>query len=184
MRKFKNREGETRFVRVIITAVILIIFLIFGLTSCAGIKKITDKKTVEKEKIEVYKDTTKTVATSGRIKDDIIINVPKSDNAEVMRLFNEMMGKMNTSKSSGSNSYKSTWDKENMQWLVEFIVAETKSENLSTKSDVSTDKSFDQQIDEYIKKKVIPWWIYLLGALFLWPYIKPLVKLIFPALRI
>ena len=157
----------------VITIAILLVVLSALLTSCAGIKKITDKKTTTKEKIEVYKDTTKSVVTSGKIKDDIIINVPKSDNVEVMKLFNEMMSKMNTSKSSGSNSYKSTWDKENMQWLVEFIVEETKNENLVTSSDVSVDKSFDQQIDEYIKKKVIPWWIYVLGALFLYPYIKP-----------
>lgn len=150
-------------------------FVIALMTSCAGVKKYSNHQTSEKISTEVVKDTTKTTKTNGAIKDNIVINVPKSDNAETMRLFNEMMSKMNTSKSSGSNSYRSVWDKENMQWLIEFVVAETKNKSLETTNNTKIEKSFDQQIDEYIKKIVVPWWMYILVGLLVWRLFGPIL---------
>ena len=161
-------------------AIIVIAFVLLGaFSSCTTLKKVSDKKTTFKQTSEIVKDTIEKVETNKAIKDNIVINVPETDNTEVMRMFNEMMNKMNTSKSSGSNSYKSTWDKENMQWLIEFVVGQTQNKELETNSDITTDKSFEQEVDEYIKKIVVPWWMYLISAFLLWPYVE---RILFPVI--
>jgi len=175
----KNTYSNFRKFLLLIVVFLIVIFTL-SLSSCAVQKKDKTTETKETSNIEKKKDSSKTVETSGAIHDRITINTPASDNVELMRMFNEMMSKMNTSKSSGSNSYSSRYDEANKQWVIDFLVAQTKNETTAVKEDTKSEKTFEQNIDEYVKKIVIPWWVYVIGFLFAWPYIKGILSFFIP----
>jgi hypothetical protein len=166
----------------------IMIFIILLFSGCMATKKTSDKETATTSsttQVDTKKDEEKTT-TNEAIKDNIVINVPESNNAEAMRMFNEMMKQMNSSKSSGSNSYNSRYDEENRKWIIDFIVAQTENKEKSSESDKAStsDTTFDQKVDDYIKKIVIPWWMYLIGGYFLFLALKPLLMIIFPQLSV
>lgn len=169
--------------RIIITIVILLFIIVGSLSSCAIAKKEKSTITTKREFKDKTKDSSSVIKVSEPIKDNITINVPKTDNKEVMDMFVSLMNQMNTSKSSGSNSYKSTFDKETMQWMIEFAVAQTENKSIEVKEESNEEKSFDSQVDEYVKKIVIPWWMYLIGIILCWPFIKSTLFLIFQQLQ-
>lgn len=156
--------------------------LIILSSSCLSSKKVSDKnsETKEKESTSVIGQTTEEVKTNGEIKDRIIINVPESDNKELLAMFDSAMKQMNTSKISGTNSYTSRYDEETRQLVIDFIIAQTQDKIKDSSVDTKSEKSFEQQTDEYFSSKIsnIPWWFWLI--LFLWflPQIISRVKLI------
>lgn len=156
------------------------------LTGCLATKKISKKSKVTTitEKTEIKKDSVSIIETNREIKDRIVINVPESDNEEVMRMFDVLLGQMNASKSSGSNSYKSTYDKETRQLVIDFIIGQTEDKKTDTFSDIKVEKSFTQQIDEYIKKIVIPWWIWVAVAYYFKGAIIGVLGFFFPQIGI
>jgi len=151
---------------------IYIIVLMFTLTSCLGTKKTIESSSATKqtEKTETTKDSSSTVETNKAIQDRVVINVPKSDNKEVTAMFERLMQQLNTSKSSGSNSYNMRYDAETRQLLLDFIVGQTQNKQLATNSDTKTELSFEQQVETNTKKiiKMIPWYLWVgLGIIFL-----------------
>lgn len=151
------------------------------LNSCSTLGKTTEKnkETVKTEIVTKDNTETETTKTSEAIQDRVVINVPESDNKELMEMFNSMMSKLNTSKSSGSNSYNSKYDEELKQWVIDFTVAQTLNKEKEKVTDTKSEKTFEQNIDEYIKKIVIPWWIYLIAFVLLYPNIEKIIKTIF-----
>jgi len=180
---FENHSKIDRVVFYLYSIFFISIFLL-AFTSCATLKKDSESETTTTSLTEKKKDSVKITETSGAIKDQIIVNVPASDNAEVMRLFNEMMGKMNTSKSSGSNSYSSRYDEANKQWVIDFLVAQTKNEATTVKEDSKTEETFEQKIDKYVKQIVIPWWIYAIVIFIFAKQIIWFISMFYPPLRI
>jgi len=162
---------------------IIIALLMLSTTSCAS-KKETSSTTTSTELNDTSKESSEKTEISGEINDRVVINVPKTDNKELMELFNQMMSKMNTSKSSGSNSYTSRWDAELMQWIVDFTVAQTENKETASKEETTTVLTFDQQMDTYIKKQKIPFWVYVVGVVLVFPYVLSLLKFLFPSFNI
>lgn len=166
---------------------LIIIFSFVFLTNCLGTKKIFDKKTDTKttEINTVKNDSVSEKETSLGINDKFVINVPKSDNEEVMAMFDVLMRQLNTSKSSGTNSYKSTYDKEKDQLIIEFMVAATENIKTASNKDSKTETSFEQQTDEYVKKKItaLPWWSYLIIAWFLRSHIIGIISIFIPGVK-
>lgn len=167
--------------RLFITFIVLITILLGALSSCSTLGKTTKKNSEIKSTELVTTDNKEkeTVKTSEAIQDRVVINVPESDNKELMKMFNSMMSKLNTSKSSGSNSYNSKYDEELKQWVIDFTVAQTLNKEKEKVTDTKSEKTFEQNIDEYIKKIVIPWWIYLIAFVLLYPNIEKIIKTIF-----
>jgi hypothetical protein len=165
----------------------ILIFIILLFSGCMATKKTHDAETTTTTATtNDVKETEKTTATiSEPIKDNIVINVPESDNAEVMKMFNEVMRQMNSSKTSGSNSYNSRYDEANKKWIIDFMVAQSKIQEVATTNDTATtsDISFDKQVNDYIKKIVVPWWAYGIVLFLLRKEIFWLMKMLFPPLR-
>jgi hypothetical protein len=160
----------------------LLFFMILCTTSCLGSKKVTEKSSETTEKTEVTQDSTTKIDTSGEIKDTIIVNVPETDNEEVRLMFETMLRQLNTSKSSGSNSYTSRYDKETNQLMIEYIIGQTQNKEVSSEKDTKIEKSFEESIDEYVKKFVIPWWMYAIVVFMLRKEIFWVISKLFPGL--
>jgi hypothetical protein len=166
--------------RLFITFIVLITVLLGALSSCSTLGKVVKKETVTNA-TEVVKTDNKeisTTRTSEAIQDRVVINVPESDNKELMDMFNSMMKQMNISKSSGTNSYNSKYNEELKQWVIDFTVAQTLNKEKEKVTDTKSEKTFEQSVDEYIKKIVIPWWIYLIAFVLLYPNIEKIIKTI------
>jgi hypothetical protein len=163
---------------------IYIILPIFLLTSCLGSKKIFDKTTEikEQDKSSIIKDSTANTETSGAIEDRIVINIPESDNEEVTAMFEALMKQLNTSKSSGNNSYQLRYDEELKQLIADFKIAQTQNKKTEVNSDAKSEISYSKVIDEYIEKKIkiMPWWIYVIIAFFLRKHIIGLIAIFIP----
>jgi len=165
----------------------ILIFVILLMSSCMATKKTHDSETTTTTATtNDSKETENTTATiSEPIEDKIVINVPESDNAEVMRMFNEVMRQMNSSKTSGSNSYNSKYDEANKKWIIDFMVAQSKIQETAKTNDTATtsDITFDKQVDDYIKKIVIPWWAYGIVLFLIRKEVFWILKMLFPPLR-
>jgi hypothetical protein len=160
---------------------LFIIFLIL-FTSCLGTKKVTDKEavTTKTEKTTTKTDSTSKVDTNLGINDRIVVNVPQANDENTTKLVDAILSQLNTSKSSGGNSYTSSYDKETRKLVIDFIIAST--QNKETRSAVKTDteQTFEQTVTENTKKvvKMIPWWLWLIVGVWFLPQIINRVKLI------
>ena len=167
--------------------IILVILLSLFVQGCLGSKKVSEKSktTNTTEKTESKKDSTTHVETSGEIKDRIVINVPPADNEATEKSIEAILKMLNTSKSSGSNSYVSRYDEETRQLVIDFIVAQTQNKTTETNQETNSEKSFEEQTDEYISKKVtaIPWWIYVIVVFLFRKQIFGWIIELFPALK-
>ncbi len=165
----------------------LFLGVLFMMHSCAGSKTIDRKQSTTKQTqtSEIKKDSTSNTVTNGAINDRIIINVPESKDPASEKLINAILKQLNTSKSSGSNSYRSVYDEELRQLIFDFKIAQTKNQDTSTNSEENTKKTFEQQTDAYFSKKIkiIPWWGYALAAYFLRSHIFGVFGFFFPQIR-
>jgi hypothetical protein len=161
---------------------ILILLLFISLTSCLGSKKTAEKESItkEKESTSIIATGTEVTKLNGEIKDRIIINVPETDNKDLLEMFDKAMRQLNTSKSSGSNSYNSKYDEDTRQLVIDFIVGQTEDKIKDTTTDTKTDSSFEQEVTENTKKviKIIPWWIWLIAGIWFLPQILSRVQLL------
>lgn len=146
---------------------IIFVLVVVLFSSCLGAKKIIEKskETAKSEKNEVKKDSSNVKEKNGAIKDRIVVNVPKTDNKEVMQMFNNLLSQLNTSKSSGTNSYRSRYDKEKDQLIIDFVVAATENLKVITNTESKEEKTFEQKTNEYYKKVIttMPWYLWVLA---------------------
>lgn len=159
-----------------IIAFAFLLLLLFS--SCGTQKKIQTTEKTTTSKVETSTDKNNKVETSEEIKDRIIVNVPESSNEATMKMVDAVLKQLNTSKVSGNNSYASKYNEETRQLVIDYIVGETQNKTNETVSNTKTELTFDQQVDSYIKKKVIPWWMYAIAIFLLWPHIKWILNLI------
>src|SRR5690606_36874900 len=111
---------------------ILIIFSIFAFLSCSTFKESSKRSvTREKQNTVLVKDSTAKIETSLPIKDNIVINVPRSQDEALNKALDAILSNLNTSKTSGNNSYKSTYDAENQRLLIEFLIGQTQNKDVS-----------------------------------------------------
>lgn len=165
------------------SAYILLTFLLAStIWSCRSIKSIseTNSTTTKTETQEIKTDSVAKIETSKPIKDEIIINVPKSDNEAVNKAIDALLQQLNTSKTSGSNSYTSRYDAENQRLLINFLIGQTQNKQTDVKNNTNTETNFEQQTDTYIYKKLkqIPIWFYVFVIFWFLPQIIDRLKLI------
>lgn len=159
--------------------IILCVFITFS--SCSVLKETKKNSTTkETESSTLVKDSISNKETSLPINDRVVINVPKTDNAELMEMFRLFAQQFNTSKTSGSNSYTSRYDEEKNQVVIDFVVAATEKLQTISNKETSSEKTIEQQTDEYIEKKIkrIPWWVWALAAFWFLPSILQRVQLV------
>lgn len=158
---------------------ILIIVILIIFTSCGPLKNIRDRisTTKETELNEKSSDTTKIKETNKAIKDDIAIPIPEGASPETTAALIDLIKRMQSSKSSGDNSYKLWYDEQLNQLRLRVEIAETQNKELATKNESNTEKTFTQEKEEFIKKVKNSIWTYVFAFLFFWPYIKPIVMM-------
>lgn len=157
----------------LIFIIIAILFLLFS--SCLGSKKTTEKTSNTKieNSSKTEKDSSVVKEKNNAIEDRITINVPKTDNKELMEMFNNAMRQLNTSKTSGTNSYTSVFDEELMKWIIEFKIGETINKDTNVNNNSETKNSEKIITEETFKKTVsqIPWWGWAILIIWLLPSI-------------
>lgn len=165
---------------------LFLILILFTFCSCLGTKKTTEKTSdkVSTEKVETSSDSTSTEVVNKAINDTVKIQVPVSD-PEVDAKVDEILRRLNSSKSSGDNSYRFYYDEKLRELRAEFEVGQT-SDKVVEKSDTSTvEKTFEEKIAESSKKvvKMLPWWAWLLAAWLLRKQIIDIIALFVPGIR-
>ena len=157
--------------------VILIIF-----TGCLGSKTTAEKSSEIKEvdKSEITNDKTSETEVNKAIDDQVTTKVVDSGDPLLDAKIDAILSSLNTSKSSGDNSYKWYYDEKLRELRAEFQIGETESKAEAEITETIVEKSFEQKQDEYFKKKItaLPWWAYIILIVLAWPYIKPLVMMI------
>lgn len=149
--------------------------------SCGVLKKEKSTTTVQTEKTETKKDSTTNVKVNKAINDKVTTNVQPSGDPVLDAKIDAILSNLNTTKSSGDNSYRFYYDAKLRELKAEFAVAKTQDSVATTNS--KTEKSFEESVDEYVKKIVVPWWMYLIGIILIFPYIKGVLFFFMPQLR-
>lgn len=127
------------------------------LVSCKTSKKILSTE-VTKSTEKTQKDSIKNVVVNQTINDKLITPVFESKTGKVVfdSLVNakvdEILSKLNTSKSSGENEYKLYYNQLKKQLEFYAKIAETKNENTSTKSNVYKEQESIKQEPVIIEK--------------------------------
>lgn len=165
---------------------ILSLLIIIFFSSCLGSKKIVENSSIKKttEKSEIKKDSSNVVEKNKSISDklDLVVANSKTADAEfnkkVDAKVDEILAKLNTTKTSGDNSYKLYYNLLKRQVEFEAKIGETKNETKETNLSEVSEKSFEEKTDEYISKKInaIPWWIYAILIFWFAPQIINRVK--------
>ena len=175
--------------------ILLLMFTtLLSLTGCSGTKKTTETTVIkEKEKTSITNtDSVKKTVVNKEIKDVLSTPVSKSDTGNKMfdsivdAKVREILKKLNTSKQSGDNSYKLTYDELKDLLEVHVTVGETKNDFEKIGSKVSTIETDSQYISEYKEKiKGVPfyWWIILLIIIFR-KTIFNIICIFYPPLRL
>jgi len=158
------------------------IILLFLFCSCAVLKRDKTTTTKQSEKTEKKIDTTSKETVNKGISDVIRVEVPVTD-PEIDYKVNEILRKLNTSKSSGDNSYRLYYDEKLREIRAEFEVGETRNKEVATNNETNTEKSFEENISEYVKKIVIPWWVYVIAIFLLRKPIVGIIAFFYPPIR-
>ena len=150
---------------------IVLLFICIVLTGCLGTKRIVEKKAtkVTTEKVEVKKDSTNVVEKNKAIADKLDVAVPNAKtsdadfNKKVDQKVDEILAKLNTTKTSGDNSYKLYYNLLERQVEFEARIGETQNENTTTNSEEKTEKTTDEIIDTYIYTRIttVPWYLWI-----------------------
>ena len=153
---------------------IVLLFICIILTGCLGTKKIVEKQATKNttEKVEVKKDSINVIEKNKAIADKLDVSVPKAKtpdidfNKKVDEKVDEILAKLNTTKTSGDNSYRLYYNLLKRQVEFEAKIGETKNDNTTTKPEEKTEKTTEEIIDTYIYKRIttMPW--YLWGAIY------------------
>ena len=168
---------------------ILLALISLFFSSCAILKKEKTTTTKEKEKTEIATDTTSKETVNKKIDDSATIKVAQSETGNrdfdlaVNKAVTSILSSINFQKSSGDNSYRAYYDEKLKALQFQIELGETKNKEIETNKEAVTEKSFEENINEYVKKIVIPWWIYVILIIVFWKQISGIVFFIFPQLR-
>ena len=150
---------------------IVLLFICIILTGCLGTKKIVEKQATKNttEKVEVKKDSINVIEKNKAIADKLDVSVPKAKtpdidfNKKVDEKVDEILAKLNTTKTSGDNSYRLYYNLLKRQVEFEAKIGETKNENTTTNTEEKTEKTTEEIIDTYIYKRIttMPWYLWV-----------------------
>lgn len=169
--------------------IIYLIFTLLLLSSCGVTKRSHSDTTTIKEKIETSKDSSSIIETSKAIKDEVIINIPESDTGDrdfdeaVNRAVTNILRSINFQKTSGDNSYKFYYDEKLRQLRAEFEIGATQNKEVISNKSSEKQYSMVSEIEDYIKKVVVPWWAYLIIVYLLRKNIISIISIFVPAIK-
>jgi hypothetical protein len=151
---------------------LILLFTALLMLSCVGTKTISEKSLISKstDNIDVKHDTQKETKINKGINAQSGISLKTGDSLVNSRI-REAMRNYNYSNQSGSNSTNVKFDEESMALLIANIVGETSDTKETDTKTTIKEKTFEQQTDEYLSKKIvaIPWWLWLIVGWFLLP---------------
>jgi hypothetical protein len=153
---------------------ILVTATLFG---CLGSKKVSEKS-VEKTTVEttaIKKDSTALTVVNKPIADKVSLPVPlakstdSSFDSAVNDKVDQILSKLNTTKSSGDNSYTLYYDLLSRQLNFEAAIGETVNQSTTSDSKLIKNKSTAEEVDSYVSKKVnqLPWYVWVIAAIIL-----------------
>ena len=164
-----------------------LLILLFVFTSCLGTKKVTEtnKETVQIEKSEVKKDSSNLEVINKKIDDEISTIVQRTGDPILDAKIDEILSRINTSKTSGDNSYRFYYDAQLRELRAEFEIGETKDKKVITNKEVVSETSFTEKTDEYIYKKIIalPWWAWLILVWLIRKHLINIIAIFIPGVR-
>lgn len=150
--------------------------------SCLGTKKVTEtnSKTVQTESLSHISDKQETTAVNRAINENTGISLKTGDSLVDARI-RQALRNFNFQKSSGTNSTSVRFDDATMSLLLANIIGETADKSVKEVDRKETERSFEQETDSYIFKKMsqIPWWVYVIAGLYFLPKIIDVAKIIF-----
>ena len=160
---------------------LIIIIFALSLIGCFGSKTVAEKssETKEVDKSEITNDKTSETEVNKAIDDQVTTKVEDTGDPVLDAKIDAILLGLNTSKSSGDNSYKWYYDAQLRELRAEFQIGQTESKAEAEITETIVEKSFEQKQDEYFKKKVttLPWWAYVILVFVAWPYLKPIVMM-------
>lgn len=140
-------------------------FMFFG---CASLKKTRQEQTTFKSEIQ-KRDSIKSVVISKAIKDSLITPIVQSSTGNVVfdSLVNakvdEILSKLNTSKSSGDNGYRLLYDKFKKQLEFYAKVAQSQDEKTAVKEQNQKIVIQEKKIPVVTEKPLAKWQKILMG---------------------
>ena len=153
---------------------ILFILIFISLTSCLGVKKLVEKKSIsnETEKTQVIKDSISDREINREINNEYTIPL-KSTDSLVNNRIREALQNFQAGAKSGGNSTRIVFDEDALAFKIASIVGQTQNTNTSTNKDTKVEKSTEEVVVETSKKiiKRIPFWIWLVVGLWFLPQI-------------
>lgn len=163
-----------------------IVLLLLLFMNCLGVKKASEK-TSEKtttEKTETKSDSSKTVETSKKIDDVITVQVPVKD-PFIDAKIDEILSKLNTTKTSGSNSYNLSYDKIKRELIAELQIGETQNVKETASNSLISQKTDEERITELSKKVVhmIPWWMWIIIVVLMRKQIISIIAIFIPGVK-
>lgn len=145
-------------------------------------EKTSDTKTTEFQ--SVVNDSIQKETINQGIDDTVTVEVPVSDPMLDAKI-DEILSKLNTSKKSGSNSYKVKYDPDTNTLTQEATIGETKDSEIISNKENTTEKSFEQTVTENTKKviKMIPWWGWAILVWIMRKHIINIIAIFIPGVR-
>ena len=167
---------------------LILLGLVLIMTSCFGTKKTVEKTTTtnEKEKIESVSDSVSKVTINKAIDDKITTKIAETGDADLDARIDEILSKINTSKSSGSSSYNLYFNKKTRELIAELKIGQTQDSISSTSNVLIVEKTTQELITEYSEtiRNMIPWWLWVIVAFFLLPHILKILSIFNPAIGV
>lgn len=162
---------------------IILLTLFLLISSCLGTKRTLEAEHIvsEKEKTVIVSDSTKKEVISGAIKDEYTISLATSDSLVNTRI-REALRNFASGKQSGSNSTRIYFDEDAMALKIFNMIAETKDTETTASNQIVIEKTKEELISEYAEtiKKIIPWWIYVIGIALLIPHLVKIIEMLNP----
>ena len=166
---------------------LLVLLLAISLTSCLGTRKVTETSTEKTttEVSETTKDSVSTVKVNKAIDDKISTKIEATDDPYLDERIDEILQKLNTTKTSGGNAYNLYFNKKTRELIAELKIAQTADSTLVTNTEIKEEKTTEEVASEYISKtiKIIPWWAWLIVAYLLRKPILTILSFFFPGIR-
>lgn len=159
-------------------------------SSCAVLKKDKTTTTKQIEKTEIKQDSVSKETINKAIDDKVTIKIAESSTGDrdfdlaVNKAVTNILKSINFQKTSGDNSYRLYYDEKLKSLQAEFKLGETRNKEISTSDSVVIEKTFEESVSEYIKKIVIPWWVYLIPVFLFRKQIFGVLSFIFPQLHL
>ena len=153
---------------------ILFFIICMSFSSCLGVKKFVEKKSVSKltEKTEISTDSVATKEVTREINNEYTIPL-KSTDSLVNNRIREALQNFQAGAKSGGNSTRIIFDANALALKIASFVGETQNTNTATNNETKIEKTDEERIVEISKKvyKMIPWWIWVVVIVWFLPVI-------------